>query len=331
VFQTYDNYLQYVEQPDLLQDFPMAQRYRRRCVAHVHIQVIKTIQVLVTKGVNANSGELSPITVSRQQSFKSEYLLITIWDNIARVAQEVDPEFRLDHPAASLLGNTSNLQRDGETSRLIFFMGLTPNQVRLNSIKKISRDFELDRHELFRQVHGFDVLNQKVFNQYLETIDGINKQLVVERFYQRDVMTMIQDINRFGTGEVDLPITNADVHRHLEFLALCLGITNLTTSALWTLDLPSLDISAETETSLAAYRESQAIRQGRRQEHTREQERDAKRRKFFEMEEIEINEDDIVTWLQELPDDVSDGGPTQVRYEPAPSHQLLQVVAPHTP
>jgi hypothetical protein len=78
VFQTYDNYLQYVEQPDLLQDFPMAQRYRRRCVAHVHIQVIKTIQVLVTKGVNANSGELSPITVSRQQSFKSEYLLITI-------------------------------------------------------------------------------------------------------------------------------------------------------------------------------------------------------------------------------------------------------------
>lgn len=208
-------------------------------------------------------------------------------------------------------------------------MGLTPNQVRLNSIKKISRDFELDRHELFRQVHGFDVLNQKVFNQYLETIDGINKQLVVERFYQRDVMTMVQDINRFGTGEVDLPITNADVHRHLEFLALCLGITNLTTSALWTLDLPSLDISAETETSLAAYRESQAIRQGRRQEHTREQERDAKRRKFIEMEEIEINEDDIVTWLQELPDDVSDGGPTQVRYEPTPSHH--QVVAPHTP
>jgi hypothetical protein len=136
VFQTYDNYLQYVEKPNLLQDYPMAQRYRRRCVAHVHLQVIKTIQVLVTKGVNTNSGELSQVTVNKQKSFKSEYLLITIWDNIARVAKELDPEFALDGPATSLLGNTSNLQRDGESSRLIFFMGLTPTQVRLNTIKK---------------------------------------------------------------------------------------------------------------------------------------------------------------------------------------------------
>jgi hypothetical protein len=205
-------------------------------------------------------------------------------------------------------------------------MGLTPTQVRLNTIKKISRDFALDRHELFRQVHGFDVLHQRVFDQYLTTLDGINKELVVERFQQRDVMTMFQDVDRFGSGEVDLPITNADVHRHLEFLALCLRITNLTTSALWTVDLPSLDISAETENGVVAYRETQAILQSRRHEQEQSLAREAKRRKFIEMEEGDDWDHNLLTWLDELPDDISDEGPTQVRYEPQRRQQAQAMV-----
>ena len=148
----------------------------------------------------------------------------------------------------------------------------------------------------------------------------------MERFQQRDVMTMFQDVDRFGSGEVDLPITNADVHRHLEFLALCLRITNLTTSALWTVDLPSLDISAETENGVVAYRETQAILQSRRHEQEQSLAREAKRRKFIEMEEGDDWDHDLLTWLDELPDDISDEGPTQVRYEPQRRQQAQAMV-----
>ncbi len=118
VYKSYDNYLQdKMKVLSVLGDtrrtnpYPMADRYRRRCVAAVHMEVIRTIGNLVTRGVS-KSGELMRTTLSKAILWKSSYLLITIWNNIGRLAYEMDPDFDLDLSATTLLWNTSNIARD---------------------------------------------------------------------------------------------------------------------------------------------------------------------------------------------------------------------------
>jgi hypothetical protein len=227
VFQTLDNYLKDMNSKLREQSYPMAMRYRRRCVANVHMKVIKTIQSLVTRAVT-ECGNLGKEAVNKKEVFKSEYFLITVWDNIARVAEDVDPEYPLDNPASSLLGNTSNLKRDGQSSLLKFFGNRTPNDIRVLTTKKLSRDFSLDNHELYRQEAGINFTIPRVYNFYIDTLEGTGKDLSVRRFVQPSVSVMMFDTNTFGSGEVDLPQSDEDVHRHLSYLALRLGHPSLT-------------------------------------------------------------------------------------------------------
>jgi len=252
VFQTLDNYLKDMNSKLREQSYPMAMRYRRRCVANVHMKVIKTIQSLVTRAVT-ECGNLGKEAVNKKDVFKSEYFLITVWDNIARVAEDVDPEYPLDNPASSLLGNTSNLKRDGQSSLLKFFGDRTPNDIRVLTTKKLSRDFALDNHELYRQEAGINFTIPRVYNFYIDTLEGTGKDLSVRRFVQPSVSVMMFDTNTFGSGEVDLPQSDEDVHRHLSYLALRLGHPSLTQSDLWTVDHP-IGIEYETTDGVQGYR-----------------------------------------------------------------------------
>ena len=119
VYTTYDTYLQKKNEVlsmigDTLKNnpFPMADRYRRRCVAMVQIAIIKAIGNIVTRGLLAN-GDLSPTVLKKEKIFQSSYFLITLWNNIGRVAYEIDSDLDLDQWGTSLLPNTSNLLRDG--------------------------------------------------------------------------------------------------------------------------------------------------------------------------------------------------------------------------
>jgi len=244
VYKSYDNYLQDKMKVLLVlgdtrrtNPYPMADRYRRRCVAAVHMEVIRTIGNLVTRGVS-KSGELMRTTLSKAILWKSSYLLITIWNNIGRLAYEIDPDFDLDLSATTLLLNTSNLARDGKSSQLKFFEGRTPTQVRMLALKKLSREWTLDHYELNRQVQGLNFTVADVYDNYLTSLQGISKELEVERFTQTTVMEMIACTDTFGPEEVDIPVSDANVERHLEFLCQRLGYASLVGSDLWTKDLP---------------------------------------------------------------------------------------------
>ena len=150
----------------------------------------------------------------------------------------MDPDFDLDLSSTTLLLNTSNMARDGKSSQLNFFEARTPTQVRMLALKKLSHDYLLDHYELNRQEQGLDFTNVGVYDNYLTSLDGINKELSVERFTQTTVMEMTACTDTFGQEEVDIPVSDADVERHLEFLSQRLGYVTLQESDLWTKDLP---------------------------------------------------------------------------------------------
>jgi len=311
VFETLNNYLAYMEPKLREQPFPMSMRYRRRCVANVHLKVIKTIQSLVTRGVT-NTGDLGKMAVSKKEVFQSEYFLITIWDNIARVAEEVDPDYTLDHPSTSLLENTSNLKRDGQTSLLKFFGDRTPNDIRVLTTKKLSREFALDHHELYRQVPGFNFLLPRVYDLYVDSLEGTGKDLSVRRFTHASVSAMINDTDTFGPGEVDLPISDEDVHRHLSYLALRLGFPDLTRSELWTVDHP-IGIEAETTDGIEGYR-YHIGRRSRDESSVTSASQELKRPKLqTTIIDVESDDEDLRAWIANLPENVADMEPIQLQ------------------
>jgi hypothetical protein len=125
----------------------------------------------------------------------------------------------------------------------------------------LSRDWLLDHYELNRQEQGMNFLVADVYDNYLTSLQGINKELNVERFTQTSVMEMIACTDTFGPEEVDIPVSDADVERHLEFLAQRLGYRTLQGSDLWTKDLP-VGLYYESNKGLHTLREQQSLTSG---------------------------------------------------------------------
>ena len=84
----------------------------------------------------------------------------------------------------------------------------------------------------------------------------MNKELEVERYHQDSLESMVICTNTYGPGEVDLPISDRDVERHIFFLGYRLGYKNVKRSDLWTTDLP-IGLWYETTKGSRTYRAQQ--------------------------------------------------------------------------
>jgi len=143
----------------------------------------------------------------------------------------------------------------------------------------------------------------------MESLDSFGKDLSVRRFTQASVSVMMSDTNKFGSGEVDLPVTDEEVHRHLSYLALRLNFPVLTDSDLWTLDFP-IGIETETTDGLAGYR-YHLNRTSRNQTGVSEHHDIKKRKLQLTINDSESDDEDLRTWIANLEEEVPDMQPSE--------------------
>ena len=149
----------------------------------------------------------------------------------------------------------------------------------------------MNNHELYRQEAGINFTIPRVYNFYIDTLEGTD------------------DTDKFGSGEVDLPQSDEGVHRHLSYLALRLGITDLTRSDLWTVAHP-IGIEFETTDGVQGYRYHLERTSGNQSYDETNQ--DSKKRKL-QTTTIDVDSDeDLRAWIAELPEDLNDMEPSQV-------------------
>jgi hypothetical protein len=235
----------------------------------------------------------------------------------------MDPDFDLDLSATTLLLNTSNIARDGRSSQLKFFEGRTPTQIRMLALKKLSREWTLDHYELNRQVQGLNFTVADVYDNYLTSLQGISKELEVERFTQTTVMEMIACTDTFGPEEVDIPVSDANVERHLEFLCQRLGYASLVGSDLWTKELP-IGLWYESTKGLHTLREQQSLRSG---ETLSDQDEQSIKKRKTEIRQVDIQSPTSETDPMVMVGDIYD----LPELTPMMNKKTMAKVAPTTP
>jgi len=199
-------------------EFPTDFEYRVRCTRYLEIKVMNVLVTCVSK-LSVEDEELKSFEyLEDNELWKSQLMLVWIWDQVIDVAVRVEEEFQ-PRMFPFIETYTMNIKRDYPIFQHHFnaheILTRIADDPEATGVLKCTGRFDIDVPELRRQYPSMNWTRATYSELVLNT--DTPKTMEVMRFRQISVMQMIHQTTTTITYKVDIPVTKEDVLRHEEF------------------------------------------------------------------------------------------------------------------